>query len=296
MTDIGSLMNFSSRHDTSSVTKSNDLDSARRESKVPKEESTKSTATTVAEVKHEQPKHEEEEDIPVLIEEEKDEAAILEERRRKRQEILDRAKKAQASSTSTPSAPNSRGVTPTLAASSTLALDISSPAPVSTTGSGGDSAPGTPMSAVEDRPSHRALFSTKKSAGEMAILKSKDAYESVPNGTDTEHDMSAADYQESAPSLPADAKKPPMNDPSELDMFADLEDDMFSLGDEDSLAAPKTAVPTAVAAAAESSGDYNPTLVDNWDDAEGYYRKLLFVLNVDFSFFVYSGMLMIMCY
>ncbi|KAF9985900.1 U4/U6 small nuclear ribonucleoprotein prp4 [Mortierella antarctica] len=264
---------MSSRHDASSAAKSTDLGSARRELKEPREEPTSSTAANVAEVKHEQPKQaeEEEEDIPVLIEEEKDEAAILEERRRKRQEILDRAKKAHASSTSTPSAPNSRGATPTIAASSTLSLDISSPAPVSTPGSGGDSAPGTPLSAMEDRPSHRALFSTRKSAGEMAILKSKDAYESVSNGTDTEHDMSAADYQESAPSLPTDAKNPPKTASNELDMFADLEDDMFNLGDEDDLAAPKKAAP-AVAAAAESSGDYNPTLVDNWDDAEGYYR------------------------
>ncbi|KAG9327589.1 hypothetical protein KVV02_003834 [Mortierella alpina] len=263
---------MSSRHDASSTAKSTDLGSARREVKEPREEPTSSTAANVAEVKHEQPKQaEEEEDIAVLIEEEKDEAAILEERRRKRQEILDRAKKAQASSTSTPSAPNSRGATPIVAASSTLSLDISSPAPVSTPGSGGDSAPGTPLSAMEDRPSHRALFSTKKSAGEMAILKSKDAYENVPSGTDTEHDMSAADYQESAPSLPTDAKNPPKNASNELDMFADLEDDMFNLGDEGDLAAPKKAAP-AVAAAAESSGDYNPTLVDNWDDAEGYYR------------------------
>ncbi|KAF9938900.1 U4/U6 small nuclear ribonucleoprotein prp4 [Mortierella alpina] len=264
---------MSSRHDASSAAKSTDLGSARRELKEPREEPTSSTAANVAAVKHEQPKQaeEEEEDIPVLIEEEKDEAAILEERRRKRQEILDRAKKAHASSTSTPSAPNSRGATPTIAASSTLSLDISSPAPVSTPGSGGDSAPGTPLSAMEDRPSHRALFSTRKSAGEMAILKSKDAYESVSKGTDTEHDMSAADYQESAPSLPTDAKNPPKTASNELDMFADLEDDMFNLGDEDDLAAPKKAAP-AVAAAAESSGDYNPTLVDNWDDAEGYYR------------------------
>ncbi|KAF9953607.1 U4/U6 small nuclear ribonucleoprotein prp4 [Mortierella alpina] len=262
---------MSSRHNASSTAKSNDLGSA-RERKEPKVEAASSTTAIVPEVKPEQPKQvEEEEDIPVLIEEEKDEAAILEERRRKRQEILDRAKKAQASSTSTPSAPNSRGGTPTIAASSTLSLDISSPAPVSTPGSGGDSAPGTPSSAMEDRPSHRALLSTRKSAGEMAILKSKDAYESVPNGTDTEHDMSAADYQESAPSLPTDAKNPPKTAPKELDMFADLEDDMFNLGDEDALAAPKKVVP-AVAAVAEASGDYNPTLVDNWDDAEGYYR------------------------
>ncbi|KAF9562323.1 U4/U6 small nuclear ribonucleoprotein prp4 [Mortierella alpina] len=264
---------MSSRHDTSSAAaQSSDLASSRKSSKDLKEEATSSTIANVAEAKHEQPKQEEEEeDIPILIEEEKDEAAILEERRRKRQEILDRAKKAQASSTSTPSAPTSRGATPIIVASSTLSLDICSPAPVSTPGSGGDSVPGTPSSAMEDRPSHRALFSTKKSAGEMAILKSKDAYESVPNGTDTEHDMSAADYQESAPSLPTDAKNPPKNVSNELDMFADLEDDMFNLGDEDDLAVPKKAAPV-VAAAAESSGDYNPTLVDNWDDAEGYYR------------------------
>ncbi|ORZ20020.1 kinase-like domain-containing protein [Lobosporangium transversale] len=84
--------------------------------------------------------------------------------------------------------------------------------------------------------------------------------------------MSAADYHESAPSLPAETRKAlPAKDSVEIDMFADLEDDdMFSLGD-----VPDVTVPSKVTvkvAVAETAADYNPTLVDNWDDAEGYYR------------------------
>ncbi|KAG0215685.1 U4/U6 small nuclear ribonucleoprotein prp4 [Mortierella sp. GBA30] len=250
-------------------TKSNDQDSSRKEAKEVKEE-TQNVAPAVNVGTKPGESKQEEEDIPILIEEEKDEATILEERRRKRQEILDRAKKALASSTPSSTAPSSRGVTPTIASESTLTLNISSPAPASTPGSVGDSLPCTPTSAGEDRPSHRQLLSTRKSAGEIAILKSKDAYESVASGIDTEHEMSAADYHEAAPSLPAEASTASKKDPMELDMFADLDDDMFNLGDDTDLAAPKKAAPQAPAA--DSSGDYNPTLVDNWDDAEGYYR------------------------
>ncbi|KAF9156717.1 U4/U6 small nuclear ribonucleoprotein prp4 [Linnemannia schmuckeri] len=212
-------------------------------------------------------------DIPVLIEEEKDEAAILEERRKKRQEMLRRAQSAPKPSTPTPTstAPSSTGVTPTLPTVATLAVQPSSPAAASTPGSMIDSQPGTPTSAVEDRPFHRALLSTRKSASDMAILKSKDAYESVAQGTDTDHDMSAADYQEAAPSLPAAVtKKAPVKEEVEIDMFAEIEDDMFAIGEGADISI--SAKPVAKAAAGEMAADYNPTLVDNWDDAEGYYR------------------------
>ncbi|KAF9126025.1 U4/U6 small nuclear ribonucleoprotein prp4 [Mortierella sp. 14UC] len=213
-------------------------------------------------------------DIPILIEEEKDEAAILEERRKKRQEMLRRAQLAQKPSTPTPTstAPSSTGATPVLPSATTLAVVPNSPAAASTPGSMNDSQPGTPTNAVEDRPFHRVLLSTRKSASDIAILKSKDAYESVAQGTDTDHDMSAADYQEAAPSLPAAvAKKAPAAEPIEIDMFADTDDDMFAIGEEGA-DIPLSAKPAAKAAAGETGGDYNPTLVDNWDDAEGYYR------------------------
>ena len=126
-----------------------------------------------------------------------------------------------------------------------------------------ESQPGTPSSAMEDRPLHRLLMSTGKSASDIALLKLKDKSEHVVGGTDTEQDMSAADYQEAAPTLPADIKKP-TSDPDEIDMFGDLDDDMFNLG-------PEAIAPKKVAAAAPT-GDYNPMLVDNWDDSEGYYR------------------------
>ncbi|KAK3813398.1 MAG: kinase-like domain-containing protein [Benniella sp.] len=222
--------------------------------------------------KTEPPKAEEKEptaDTPAVVEEVKDEATLLEERRRKRQELLDRLKKTDKPSTSTPTTPSASGATPSMAASP-LTINPSSPLAISTPGSMGDSQPGTPTSMVEDRPFHRALMSTKKSEGEIAILKSKDAYEPVANGTDTEHDMSAADYKESAPSLPAAVKEAPAKDPTEIDMFADFEDDMFDLGNTSENAAPSK--PVVKAAVSEPTTDYNPTLVDNWDDAEGYYR------------------------
>lgn len=237
------------------------------------------TATPVrTETKAEPAKKEEEQevDIPVLIEEEKDEAAILEERRKKRQEMLRRTQSAQKPSTPTPTstAPSSTGVTPSLPPAATLGVQPSSPAAASTPGSMADSQPGTPTSAVEDRPFHRALLSTRKSASDMAILKSKDAYESVAQGTDTDHDMSAADYQEAAPSLPAAVtKKAPVNESVEIDMFAEIEDDMFAVGEGADISMSAKPV---VKAAGETAADYNPTLVDNWDDAEGYYRKYFY--------------------
>ncbi|KAF9099136.1 U4/U6 small nuclear ribonucleoprotein prp4 [Mortierella sp. AD031] len=231
---------------------------------------------TMTEARKETPKKEEEPevDIPILIEEEKDEATLLEERRKKRQELMEKARKAKeaaAASTPTSSAPSSTRATPTLPAVATLTVEPNSPAAASTPGSLGDSQPGTPTSSAEDRPFHRALLSTRKSASDMAILKSKDAYENVAQGTDTDHDMSAADYQEAAPSLPAAVtKKAPAKESMEIDMFAASDDDMFAIGDGADIS--MSAKPVPKSAAAESGGDYNPTLVDNWDDAEGYYR------------------------
>ncbi|KAF9439082.1 U4/U6 small nuclear ribonucleoprotein prp4 [Entomortierella beljakovae] len=234
------------------------------------EETMKSVPESIKpDTKSETPKEDEIElDIPIVIEEGAGEAARLEERRRKRQEIMDRLKKAEKSSNSAPATPSSTKVTP-VSASSPLTINPNSPIAASTPGSNIDSQPGTPTSAIEDRPSHRVLASVKKSAGEIAILKSKDAYENVANGTDTEHDMSAADYHESAPSLPANTKVS-TNEPTEIDMFADLEDDMFELGNVENVTV--NSIPKVRPQASEASGDYNPTLVDNWDDAEGYYR------------------------
>ncbi|KAG0311826.1 U4/U6 small nuclear ribonucleoprotein prp4 [Linnemannia gamsii] len=249
---------------------------AHKESKEPAPKTPPRTAAPVrSDIKAEPAKKEEEldVDIPVLIEEEKDEAAILEERRKKRQEMLRRTQSVQKPSTPTPTstAPSSTGVTPILPSVTTLIGQPSSPAAANTPGSMADSQPGTPTSAVEDRPFHRALLSTRKSASDMAILKSKDSYESVAQGTDTDHDMSAADYQEAAPSLPAAVtKKAPVKELVEIDMFAEIEDDMFAIGEGADIT--MSAKPVVKAATGETAADYNPTLVDNWDDAEGYYR------------------------
>jgi hypothetical protein len=253
---------------------------AHKESKEPAPKTPPRTAAPVrSDIKAEPAKKEEEldVDIPVLIEEEKDEAAILEERRKKRQEMLRRTQSVQKPSTPTPTstAPSSTGVTPILPSVTTLIGQPSSPAAANTPGSMADSQPGTPTSAVEDRPFHRALLSTRKSASDMAILKSKDSYESVAQGTDTDHDMSAADYQEAAPSLPAAVtKKAPVKELVEIDMFAEIEDDMFAIGEGADIT--MSAKPVVKAATGETAADYNPTLVDNWDDAEGYYRKYFY--------------------
>ncbi|KAG0227675.1 U4/U6 small nuclear ribonucleoprotein prp4 [Mortierella sp. GBA43] len=256
----------SSRSDAASTGKSGEVKaSTGKDTNTHKDDASK-TASVPAEVKEktEPPKDEKkpEADKPAAVEEEKDEEALLEERRRKRQEILDRLK-AEKSSTSTPTTPSTPGVT-------SLTINPNSPVAVSTPGSMAESQPGTPTSAFEDRPFHRSVMSTRKSDGEMAILKSKDAGEHVTNGTDTEHDMSAADYKESAPSLPTETKKEPTKDVDDIDMFADFEDDMFELGNAAEVAVPSK--PVINPAVSEPTADYNPTLVDNWDDAEGYYR------------------------
>ncbi|KAG0046386.1 U4/U6 small nuclear ribonucleoprotein prp4 [Gryganskiella cystojenkinii] len=231
------------------------------------------------EVKREEPKTEEPEvDIPIVLEEEKDEAALLEERRKKRQELLDRLKKTEKPSTPAPSTPT----TPAAASTplpSTPKEEVPTSASTTTTTTASnisvdpmlgqdltpdpseESQPGTPM---EDRPTHRALSLTKKSASDMALLKLKDRSEHFTNDDDAEQEVSAADYEEAAPSLPETIQKKPAKDPGEIDMFGDLDDDMFNL-DADALAPKKPA-------AAVTTSDYNPMLVDNWDDAEGYYR------------------------
>ncbi|KAF9584180.1 U4/U6 small nuclear ribonucleoprotein prp4 [Lunasporangiospora selenospora] len=220
---------------------------------------------------------ENDEDMLVLVEE-KDEEAIIEERRRKRQQMLERLKNS--TPTSSPGTPlsvhsTSRGVTPIIPSVSSLSVNPASPVAVSTPGSSADSQPGTPSSITEDRPTHRSLLSAGKSAAELAILKSKDLYEHVTSGTDTEHDMSASDYHEAAPSLPATSTKPATKEPVEIDMFAEFGGDMFAMDtadDSQTATATTTAAAAAAAAAAAEAGDYNPTLVDNWDDAEGYYK------------------------
>ncbi|KAF9975087.1 U4/U6 small nuclear ribonucleoprotein prp4 [Actinomortierella ambigua] len=227
-------------------------------------------ATTAAPVKAiPEPEKEAEVDIPLLLdEEEKDEEALLAERRKKRQQLLSRLKESDAPSTpaedSTPGTPR----TPLSIAPASISDEslVNQHAVMVA-----DSQPGSPIEPVEDRPSHY-MFSDKSAAVNNAFLKAKDASEHVAQGTDTEHVMSAADYQEGIidtvrQGATATAAVPvPKSD--DIDMF-DVGDDMFALANEDIDVVPLQAKPKDQAA---STNTYNPTLVDNWDDAEGYYR------------------------
>ncbi|KAG0227929.1 U4/U6 small nuclear ribonucleoprotein prp4 [Actinomortierella wolfii] len=246
-------------------------DDLRQQPKPSEETKTASTEISVKPVSEPKPEAEKEVevDIPILIdEEEKDEEALLAERRKKRQQLLNRLKGSEAPSTpvevSTPGTPS----TPISIAPSNLSDDslFNRHAVIS-----GDSQPGSPGSPVEDRPSHR-MFSDNSTAVNNALLKAKDASEHVAQGTDTEHGMSAADYHEGTidtnrpEAMTASAATVPKSE--DIDMF-DVVDDMFALANEDVDVVPRQANLRDQSGAANA---YNPTLVDNWDDAEGYYR------------------------
>lgn len=103
-------------------------------------------------------------------------------------------------------------------------------------------------------------YQNEETAEKDRLLKSKDEQERVTDGIDSHADMAASDYTEK---LENHQKQP--NQPKVIDMFAeDL--DIFAtaeIADPNALLVPNT-VPMA---------DSNPGLLDNWDDAEGYYSK-----------------------
>ncbi|KAG0257009.1 U4/U6 small nuclear ribonucleoprotein prp4 [Actinomortierella ambigua] len=248
-------------------TKSRSSQDSRQQTK-PLEE-TKPAATAASVKAAPEVEKEVEVDIPILIDEEdKDEEALLAERRKKRQQMLNRVKESDAPSTPAEESAPGTPSTPLSIAPPSISDDLLVNQHAVMVG---ESQPGSPIEPVEDRPSHY-MFSDKSAAVGNALLKAKDASEHVAQGTDTEHVMSSADYQEGT----IDTKRQgataaaavPVPKSDDIDMF-DAGDDMFALANEDVDVVPLQANPRDQAA---SMSTYNPTLVDNWDDAEGYYR------------------------
>ncbi|KAI7859809.1 kinase-like domain-containing protein [Circinella umbellata] len=103
--------------------------------------------------------------------------------------------------------------------------------------------------------------------GKEELLKSKDHQESVTEGVTSQADMAATDYTEKLDNTQEqkDKKQPK----KELDMFAD-DFDMFST---EEITDPQVLLVNT--AATNVPINNNPSLLDNWDDSEGYYNVRL---------------------
>ncbi|KAI9027499.1 kinase-like domain-containing protein [Phycomyces nitens] len=124
----------------------------------------------------------------------------------------------------------------------------------------GDDSP-TTVSAVDYDPSGDRIADDRRRNGEAGeskddILKNKDHQEFVAEGVDSHADMLASDYSEKLRN-PEPIKKAP----TEIDMFAD---DLDMFAHDEITTAPDNTINQAAAAS-------NPSLLDNWDDPEGYY-------------------------
>ncbi|KAI9312097.1 kinase-like domain-containing protein [Dichotomocladium elegans] len=95
------------------------------------------------------------------------------------------------------------------------------------------------------------------------LLKTKDHQEAVVDGVSSQTDMAATDYKEKLDNVPSQQQNPPQQI-KEIDMFGD-DLDMFAQGETTNADALliNTVIP---------SMNHNPSLLDNWDDAEGYYN------------------------
>ncbi|KAI7885990.1 kinase-like protein [Lichtheimia hyalospora FSU 10163] len=93
------------------------------------------------------------------------------------------------------------------------------------------------------------------------LLKKKDHQESVTEGVTSQNDMAATDYKEKLEVPPQN--QPPQQQPKEIDMFAE---------DLDIFAQAEIAENALVVNTAIPSMNHNPSLLDNWDDSEGYYN------------------------
>lgn len=121
-----------------------------------------------------------------------------------------------------------------------------------------------------------------KSVKDLELLKNKDAQESVIQNDDV--DMFSADYKETLTERNGNHHNNNIKTNDEFDMFAD--DDMFVPSPESkkpirSIPVVKT-VPVVV-------HEHAVGLVDNYDDAEGYYRVLLGEI-LDNRYHVYSNL------
>lgn len=95
------------------------------------------------------------------------------------------------------------------------------------------------------------------------LLKKKDHQESVTDGVTSQNDMAATDYKEKLEQVPPQEEQQPQK-PKEIDMFAE---------DLDIFAQAEIAENALVVNTAIPSMNHNPSLLDNWDDSEGYYSK-----------------------
>lgn len=232
------------------------------------------------------------EDIDLMDEDQKkaEEERLIEERRKRRQEILLKyqAKKAipsdgdggidskASSRQSTPqfdlakdgqaSRAESTVSTPGLSASegeaspSARPSDVDSPDQVSAA----DYNPAMDRIADDERRQTELLHKSNK---DIELLKQKDKQESVVGGSVSQNEsMFAADYSERLESVAE--SKPAIQESKEFDMFAD-DDDMFAPSD----AVVKQKANPSVAAVPSIA--QNPSLLDNWDDPEGYYNSII---------------------
>ncbi|KAL4210791.1 kinase-like protein [Rhizopus microsporus] len=111
------------------------------------------------------------------------------------------------------------------------------------------------LSAADYDPSMDHIRDLHHTSSEADLLKMKDHQEKITEGVDSQADMLASDYTEKL-------EKPSVNNQmTEIDMFSDNLD-MFTATH---IKTGQNALLSNVAAAA------NPSLTDNWDDAEGYY-------------------------
>lgn len=136
-----------------------------------------------------------------------------------------------------------------------------------------DSASPPGISAADYDPSNDRVRDDQRQAKDQ-ILRDKDHQE--PTGTEDVEEMAAADYTEQKPESQKEQKQAP---PAEIDMFsANL--DIFADAESDAAQALLTG--------AAANADVNPSLLDNWDDAEGYYSKSYTGVYVHVSTAMYS--------
>ncbi|CAG8480667.1 9762_t:CDS:2 [Acaulospora colombiana] len=120
-----------------------------------------------------------------------------------------------------------------------------------------------------------------KSAKDLELLKTKDAQEAVVQQDDNDSDMFAADYKETLNER-SENYQPKFKTNDEFDMFAD--DDTFVTPSENKKSTKSIPVVKNVPIVVH---EHATGLVDNYDDAEGYYRVLLGEM-LDNRYHVYS--------
>ncbi|KAG0167520.1 U4/U6 small nuclear ribonucleoprotein prp4 [Apophysomyces sp. BC1034] len=218
-------------------------------------------------------------------EQQKDEDKLIEERRRRRQAIMERYKAKSAASTpnaevSTPGALSDGGAKEATTLPTHVPVDeeqgdtttvgkIAEPVGdpknngssinVKSEKKTGDDSP-TTVSAADYDPSQDRIADDDRrrrhhgdnGSAKDELLKSKDRQEPVMEGLDSQAEVLATDYTEKLENPQA---------VKEIDMFAD---DLDIFAHAEIATAPETVLMNTNAAS-------NPSLLDNWDDPEGYY-------------------------